>query len=320
MAILSYLDYELETYASGYMGWNVEVRDPFGAVAETLSRNLELEAQEAARAFVDRHIKENAVAVLRLEGDTNSQNIDEDDHTVWTYAATQPVYLFLDAVTELFINCSDGSQVGKTFQVQGTKGPGAAIPYEEISIDVALDGVDASDPVSLAAVPGAPTVEDIYDIRQIRPLAEADAIDPGGGGEIFIAAGFTGAGVPTGNVYGHIPTSTRGRNLSQLGVGTIPAGFESAFGEVFLGAHEDAAVWVEAVIPGQSRVDSFRFPMKSGATIIFDPPGGIGPPSAPARYPSGTRFSLMAHAKTVGGSNQTRVGGTIVMKLYRITA
>lgn len=321
MAIIPYRDYEIETYTGGYLGWNVEIRDPRDVRVETLARDQEIFAIESARAFVDRHVKENPVAVLRLEGDTNDEDIDETDHTVWTYASTQPVYVFLNAVTELFINCSDGGETGKTFQIQGTKSPGATIPFEEIVIEVTLDGGDAATPVSLAASPGSPTTEDIYDIRQIRPLLAADAIDPSGGGEIFVASSFGGGGAPTSDVYGHLATTTRGRNLSAMGVGTVPAGFEATINGVLMGPHEDAAVWTELEVPGLAVLDSFRLPLKSAVDIAnINNKSVAGTPTNPSRYPPGTRFSLMAHAKQSGGVNQTRVGGTIILDLFRITA
>lgn len=314
MAKIPYRDFEIDVRSAGYLGFNAYISSPLGVQIETLNDRIGLHALEASKAFIDKFIEENPVAQLEAAGDTNGQDIDESPHTVWTYAATQAVYEPLTAVTELFIFAAAAGPTG-TLVVEGTKAPGAAIAHECLTVERTLNGTT---PVSLSAAPGTPTAEDLFNIRDLGPKTPADVVP--GGVEIFITGPGSSGGVPSGNVYGHLAVGDGvTRNQSQMGIATVPAGFEAAVAGFILGSHEDSDVWLEIIKPGSFVVQSIRLPLKSAHERFFPTPRVLGPVENPSRFPPGTFFRLMGAAKKAGGVNQTRLGGDISIPLFKVS-
>lgn len=312
MAIFEYKKYSIETQPGGRLGFNVYVKSPAGQPIETLHGSVEIDVIEAARAFIDHDIEENPVAFLHASGDTNDLDITEDPHTVWTYAAQQPVYKNLSAVTELFVWATDPGQSG-TMTIRGTRSPNAAIPHSFISFNRTLNG---QTPVSLAATEGAPTVEDLYDFRDMGPLTAADVVTAG---EIFVTGPGSSGGIPLGDVYGHLAVSDGvTRSETCMAIATIPAGFEAEIASFKVGVFEDAVVWLEVDAEGIT-LSSFRYPVKQATERIFSLPQIFGAVELPSRYPAGSRIRLMAKAKKAGGANRTRAGGELSVSLFKVS-
>ncbi len=255
------------------------------------------------------------MSMMQIFGDSNGQDLTGivKAHTCWTYASQQALYVFLDTVTELFLICSDSTQGGKSFIIDGTKAPGAAVPHEEIVIARTLASPDATVPVSLAATPGFPTVEDIYDIRAMRANLAADALESTSPGEVFVAAGFSGV-APVGSVYAHLAVSPNDgpRNTSAMGHGTIPGGFEGTVGSPLMGSFEDATVAIEFQVPGLPPLQTFGLPISHTIGGSGGGDFGAGSPANPSRFPAGTRFSIL-----VGGSKA--VGASLNVNLFKVT-
>ena len=314
MRTISYEEFTIDVRTARYHGWNAYVRDPCGEFLSAFSRDHEGEVIEAAKDFVDYAIQEElgVQTSLIVAGDTDGFDLSEDDATVWTNVAAQPIYLPAPALTELFVFAADAAPVNIQIQIFGLRGPGAGKPFESVTVSRNLDAVDAQVPVSLADNPGSPSQEDILLVNRMGVVGPAI-------GEVFITGPGSSGGTPNGNVFGHIsPTAPRASGNS--GVAAVPHSFEAFLSSIDGGVFEDAVIWVDALFPGSlDTTDGIRTPVKSVISHRFDPPLGLNNPGEdPVGFPAGTTLRLMAHSRRGVGGGPTRVGGFSRFKLRKV--
>lgn len=247
-----------------------------------------------------------------ITGDTNQVTIAAEG-VMWTGYPTDPAVLA--AAADLFVSSADAG-ANQTVRVRGTKGPLAAIPYEEFVVDVVLNGqAQVNFTTGDAGLTGTEAPLDVNSMVIMSATAPA--------GVVYVGDAGVAAGVPTNNMMeiamrddGAVG-GLKSRGMSHALRYTVPGGWRGT-GVITLihGAFKDSSVVCTFETPGLYRQEAVLFHLESFEQATFQP--GFAPGSVTAPIPSfqapGTRIT----ARTFGGVGSGDGGGVFGIELELI--